>query len=193
MKQHSNVMYSGAYSARMDDMDENIKRESVPSPRFNVNMSGIEPTQERRENEKMPKKSKSTISHKITKYEQLILELPLGTKLRMVLGNNVFGFLLAAITVLFHVCTAIQFWATNYFIEVIGVTREQAFMYFSIMALTGPVLGAIIGGAVIGWIGGYNNPRAYFICLFVVTFSLCFSVMIPFTSNFYAVISFLWL
>lgn len=114
-------MYSGAYSGRLDDLDENIKREGLQSPRFGVNMSGIEHVNERRETDKQVKKQKSTVSHRINKYEQQILELPLGMKLRMVLGNKIFGFVLAALTVLFHVATAIQFWSTNYFIEVIGV------------------------------------------------------------------------
>lgn len=68
-KEVSVVMYSGAYSDRRgDDMDEQIRREGAASPRFGVNMSGIEPTHERRDTDKV-KKTKSTVSNKITRYE----------------------------------------------------------------------------------------------------------------------------
>jgi MFS family permease len=61
------------------------------------------------------------------------------------------------------------------------------------MALTGPVLGAIVGGAAINSIGGYNNPKAYNICLAVLTFCNCFAIMIPFTQNVIAASCFFWI
>lgn len=121
------------------------------------------------------------------------MDLPLSKKFKLILGNRPLGFILAALTILFFLCTAIQFWATQYYIEVLGLVKEQAFIYFAVLALTGPVLGAIIGGVVIGHIGGYNSPKAYVICLAVLVFTECFSIMIPFTNNLIASSAFLWL
>jgi hypothetical protein len=41
---------------------------------------------------------------------------------------------------------------------VLGVSQEKVFIYFAVAAVTGPVLGTIVGGYVFNRIGGYNNP-----------------------------------
>jgi hypothetical protein len=83
----------------------------------------------------------------------------------MVMSKGSFILMLSGMTVVYFFVTALQFWATNYFINVLGFTAGEAFSTFAITALTGPVLGAIIGGVLINTLGGYNQPRAYTICL----------------------------
>lgn len=43
---------------------------------------------------------------------------------------------------------------------VLEMEKELAFIYFSVAAITGPVLGVILGGYVFSRIGGYQDPRA---------------------------------
>ena len=65
--------------------------------------------------------------------------------------------------------TGVQFWITDYWQNVLDVKKSDALIHFSVAAITGPVLGVLIGGYVFSRIGGYESPRAYPICMVVMS------------------------
>lgn len=55
--------------------------------------------------------------------------------------------------------SAMQYWSTNYFITVLGAPQLAAFKYFGIVAITGPMAGAILSALVTDRLGGYHSEN----------------------------------
>eukprot|EP00347_Sterkiella_histriomuscorum_P017387 403349579 len=103
---------------------------------------------------------------------------------KIILQNRRFGFCLL---------TSIScFWITDYFMTVLGQTKQTSFITFTICSLTGPVLGVIVGGYIFSIIGGYNSPKAYPIAVIVMFLGASCGVPLIFVTNFYAVSILLW-
>jgi MFS family permease len=74
---------------------------------------------------------------------------------------------LLAITCLFITVTAIQFWMTDYMIQVHEVSQNTAFKSFAVVSLLAPVSGVICGGYIFDRCGGYNSYKALHVLQFV--------------------------
>jgi len=81
-------------------------------------------------------------------------------KIKYVLTQPDYMLNLASITCLFITVTAIQFWMTDYMVQVLGQSQSTAFKTFASLSLIGPVGGVITGGALFSRIGGYNSYKA---------------------------------
>lgn len=75
---------------------------------------------------------------------------------------------------------------------VLGQTKETAFLTFTVCALTGPILGVVLGGYIFSNIGGYNSPNAYPIAVVVMFLGASCGIPLVFTDNFYGVSALLW-
>ena len=96
-------------------------------------------------------------------------------------------------SVMLFVSTGIQFWMTNYFMEVLHFTQTQVNIAYAVVSITGPTLGAGFGGYITNYIGGYAEPRTiYFIFAFASVGMTC-AVIIPFVSHFWVVSILLWM
>ena len=71
--------------------------------------------------------------------------------------NKVFCYFCGSISGLFFVITGIQYWITDYWITVLGVPDTIVFMSFSIISITAPILGLIVGGNVTNSLGGFKS------------------------------------
>ena len=65
-----------------------------------------------------------------------------------------------ALTFLYFIITGIQYWVSDYLITELKVEQEVVFVTFSIISITGPVLGVVIGGNVTTFLGGYNSKKS---------------------------------
>ena len=101
--------------------------------------------------------------------------------------------MILSVSALYFVITGIQFWISDYFISVLGVSRETVYVAFPLICISGPVLGVIVGGIATHQIGGYTNPKALGMCCFVGFFASVFGIPIPFLDNFYLIVIFLWM
>ena len=63
-------------------------------------------------------------------------------------------------TCLFVVVTGIQFWITDYFINVLGVEKSYAFRLYFLLGAVGPGCGVLLCGYLFDKIGGYLSLRA---------------------------------
>lgn len=75
---------------------------------------------------------------------------------------------------------------------VLGTTKKEAFVSFALCALTGPILGVVVGGFLFNKIGGYNSPKAFPICVFAMLFAAGCGVPLVFATNYYLVFFLLW-
>jgi hypothetical protein len=53
-----------------------------------------------------------------------------------------------SLTTLFFAISGIQYWITNYFVQVLGLKEYDANIYFSVCCITSPVFGAIASGKI---------------------------------------------
>ena len=102
-----------------------------------------------------------------------------GSKLIYLLGNFDFVALLLILTSVYFLTTGMQFWITDFWVAVLGLTKQTATIYFSVAAITGPVAGVILGGVVFSRIGGYESPKAYPLCVLVLGVGSCIGFPLP--------------
>lgn len=75
------------------------------------------------------------------------------------LMNPIYCGLVLCISGLYFIVTGIQYWVTQYMIDVLGATAELAMIYFVVLCFTGPIIGCIVGGLATAWVGGYNSSK----------------------------------
>ena len=114
-------------------------------------------------------------------------------KVIFLLTNFNFMVLLIALTGIYYLTTGIQFWITDYFIIVLGTTKNEAFTTFAVCSLTGPILGVVLGGFFFTRIGGYNSPKAFPICVFVMSIGCTVGLPLVYVNDFYFAAVLLWL
>ena len=87
----------------------------------------------------------------------------------LIVKEPTYIFTCIAITTLLFISTAVIFWASDFAINVIHAEHDQVLEMFVIVSITGPVLGIIIGGAVVQkYAGGYEGKHS-------ITFSVVFA------------------
>lgn len=74
--------------------------------------------------------------------------------------NHVYIGICLSLSGLYFVVTGIQYWLSDYLIEVMNVDPDKAAVYFSLTCFTAPISGVIVGGFLTTHLGGYNDPRA---------------------------------
>lgn len=79
-------------------------------------------------------------------------------------------------------------------INVLYVPPQNVYILFAITCITGPTLGVVLGGVIIGRLdGGYKNKQALGICFLVGVIACCFSVPVPFIDNYWIAMVFMWM
>jgi len=67
--------------------------------------------------------------------------------------------------------------------EVLAVSSEETYLFFSITCISAPTLGVVAGGSFFSAIGGYNNPRAFTWCMIIGSWALVFAAPLPFSEE----------
>lgn len=98
-----------------------------------------------------------------------------------------------ATSILFFVISGIQFWASDYMRLALKIPEEIVFPAFSIITLTGPTLGCIVGGGLTHVLGGYNHPNAIKLILYVGFAGTVVSLPIPFVDHTPTFLALFWL
>lgn len=89
-----------------------------------------------------------------------------------------------SISCLYFVVTGIQFWASDYLLNVMNIQPSLVFPTYAITTVTGPTLGVVMGGAVCHKTGGYRAKNAIYVCgIFGFLGCLC-AIPVPFIKNF---------
>ena len=64
------------------------------------------------------------------------------------------------ITLMYFVLMSIQFWATDYMVQGRSYSEHTTMLLFVLVSATAPVFGAILGGVIIDWLGGFEGGIA---------------------------------
>ena len=101
-----------------------------------------------------------------------------------IIREPVFLFTGLANSVVFFGMAVIQFWGANYMENVVGVKDQFVLLYvFSLICITGPPAGIILGGVIGSKIGGYTVRKAIVICVGLCVMSCVFALIITLDSK----------
>ena len=96
-------------------------------------------------------------------------------------------------TTLMFISTGVVFWAPNYAENVLGGDHDQVLAVFVTVTITGPVLGVILGGAIVQkLVGGYEDKHASSISLTFALLAFMCSLPIKKIENVYSFGFCLW-
>ena len=77
------------------------------------------------------------------------------------------------------VVTGIQFWISDYMQEVIHLKSSETYIIYSIVCISAPTLGVLIGGIVIQYLGGYTTGKALDACCKLTFFAFICACLLP--------------
>jgi len=80
-------------------------------------------------------------------------------KILYVITNARFITSLLTITFIYLISSGLQYWITDYAINVVKVSKESAFSMFIICGAIGPILGVGLSGFIFDKFGGYTGMR----------------------------------
>ena len=95
------------------------------------------------------------------------------------LTNKAYVFCVLALSVLFFVVGGIQYWASDYFIEVIGVPKADTHYYFGTTCITAPVFGAVMGAWAGSKLGGFRAKYTFMSCIMCVLVCVVLGYIMP--------------
>ena len=96
-------------------------------------------------------------------------------------------------SIILFVSTGIQFWLTDYFINVLKFEREQVNIAYAVVSLTGPTSGCGFGGFILSKRGGYDSPKAVYLVFLFSAIGIGSALFIPFLNGFYESATALWI
>jgi hypothetical protein len=113
--------------------------------------------------------------------------------LQKVMDNKIYMYTMLSICCLLFIVTGIQFWISDYMINIMKVEEGKVFITFAIVCITAPTLGVLAGGYLIEQLGGYTDKRALLMCHKLAIVSACCGLPLPFISNFFLFTVLMWL
>jgi MFS family permease len=96
---------------------------------------------------------------------------------------------------MFFIVTGIQFWITSYLIDILGNNPIQVVVMFSIVSITAPLAGVLIGGTFADKYGGYkgkNTLKALKLCCAFGVVSFVFAFPLGFLTSIIYITVLLW-
>lgn len=94
---------------------------------------------------------------------------------------------------LYYIITGIQYWVSDYMINVLKQDKGLVFICFGIVSITSPVLGVVVGGNITTCLGGYSTKKSVIQTTIFTFLALISCLPIPFTDNFVVFLVLLWL
>ena len=97
-----------------------------------------------------------------------------------------------SITFLYWVLTGIQYWFSDYLITELKADPSIVFVTYGVISITGPVIGVLVGGNVISFLGGYKSKKALYVTCALAFLCLACAIPIAFIDKYITVVVLLW-
>ena len=97
-------------------------------------------------------------------------------------------------SILYFIVTCVQYWSSDYMLIALEVEDETKRLYsFSVVCLTSPTLGLILGGFIVDKLGGYSKKSALIFTLIASLLSILPAIPLPLVNSLYLYAGFLWI
>lgn len=111
-----------------------------------------------------------------------------------IVKEPIFIFSVAAFASLLFIVTCVQYWAADYMMITLGIENENTrLLSFSIVSLTSPTLGVILGGLAVSFAGGYESKHSLLFCLCFALVSFIFTIPAPLVNSLFLFTLMLWI
>ena len=180
-----------------DENDKNIKKEEMKEIKEeiiakkennqnneNINNGNIEINENREKN-----LDDNNTNNKNKKEELSFLQ-----KLKIIFSEPLFICSCLILAVLYFIVTCIQYWSSDYMLIALEIEDEKKRLYsFTIICLTSPTCGLILGGYIVDKIGGYSKKGSLIFTIIVGFLSIVPAIPLPLVDSLYVYAILLWL
>ena len=97
-----------------------------------------------------------------------------------------------ATSLMFYMVSGILFWGSDYLRTVINEPKDSVTLYFAIVSLTSPVLGAVVSFPVVDFVGGYRTHKTLPVCFCIGFTSAIICAWMPYWDNVFGVLGSIW-
>ena len=125
-----------------------------------------------------------------SKYANFIIFLK---QLPKILCTKIFIFMSIGTTVAFFGMRVIQFYADKYMELVLDVNKNVKFIYYTLLCITGPILGVLIIGIIMQKIGGYGSRKGMILILILNAIGAFISLIFTLTLNTFVSLASAWI
>lgn len=102
-------------------------------------------------------------------------------------------FSVISMTNICFIVTGLQYWMTYYCIHVLNAEKGVVYFLVSVTTISGPVVGALIGGFITTQcLGGYTSKNAIILCFGMYLLLIAASLPAPFTDSIVVFFVFVW-
>lgn len=107
--------------------------------------------------------------------------------------NKKYIFTMIGISCCLFVVTGIQFWISDYMQEVMHIESSKVYIIYAVVCISAPVLGVLLGGLFIQYLGGYTDKRALKACFLIAILAAASGILLPFVSFVPLFVILMWL
>ena len=105
-------------------------------------------------------------------------------KLKIIFSEPLFICSILTLSILFFIVTCVQYWTSDYMLIALEVENETKRLYaFSIVCLTSPTCGLLIGGYIVDYLGGYSNKKSLVFCFVFAISSIIPALLLPLVNS----------
>ena len=119
--------------------------------------------------------------------------LSLKESISLLIKNKTFLLLSSCFMIMMFVSSALLSWMQIFCIETFNVSKDYSSLTFTIIVVTSPVSGILLGGFIVQKLGGYQNIKALYLALINSSVLVGISIIIFFAVNRYFFSSLIWL
>ena len=120
--------------------------------------------------------------------------IPFLSKLKIIFSEPLFICSSLTMSVLFFIVTCVQYWSSDYMLVALEEENETKRLYcFSIVCLTSPTFGLIVGGYIVDKLGGYSKKIALIFCQIFALLSILPAIPLPLVNSLFLYALFLWI
>ena len=177
-EQNLNISMENLSNKNNDDNEENDNKENNDK---NYIADNNESNTKKETNEKNQKSKKQK-------------EVPFLTKVKIIFSEPLFICSVLTMSALFFIVTCVQYWSSDYMLIALEVEDEKKRLYsFSIVCLTSPTLGLIVGGFIVDKLGGYSKKSSLIFSLISALLCILPAIPLPLVNSLYLYATFLWI
>ena len=116
------------------------------------------------------------------------------THLKVILKSPIYLLMNANLTCLFIIVSGVQFWINDYLENCLLIEDKKKRLYaFTLVVVSSPPAGIILGGILSGRIGGYDTEKAIYIPVIASFFVCVLANITPLTTKLIFFIPFFWI
>ena len=122
-----------------------------------------------------------------------IKEISFCTKVKLIFSEPLFIFCVLTMSMLYFIVTFIQYWGSDYMLIALDVQDEKQRLFaFSLVCLSSPTIGLVIGGLIVDRLGGYARKSSVIFCLICCLLCIIPAIFIPFVDSLINYVCLLW-